>query len=535
MTTKYAKGLCRIILTGDGQQERNYLRSLALQCEEFILAIPDKWIYARIFGNDDGYEPEEIRALWMDYRWIADVVVIDREHMRLEDVSKLVKFDALFYGCEYGQAFENDVVFCRENKIAMVSLLPEKYVRYPNVNALGIALKDVPCTKKIVLFGTGIYFDIYMRDYGVKYKPAYAIDNACDKWDTVKQGVPIYSPEILQNENVENVLIIICSKNYKSQKEQLLQGGKWDYRLLMFHNEIALFEEFLIAAEKEKRYMEKTKVILKRLMAEFDRVCSKYHLRYYVISGSLIGVVRHRGMIPWDDDLDVGMPRQDLEKLKEIAPKEWNGEEFLFANYDELGNDIFHDLMPRLYYTKEYMPTRIMDKSRGKITKDVVDKLILDIYPMDNASDNRRKHQFNMLRIKFLYNLLMGHRGCLDYNEYAKLPKWKIGMIRIVNSIGRKISFRWLVALIERAIQCENFHDTESFFMSSGPIYFVERTYKKEFFGEGQMMEFEGLEVSVPQDYSGLLHAQCYGDFMQFPPYAVRKPSHYFNADISIW
>ena len=240
-------------------------------------------------------------------------------------------------------------------------------------------------------------------------------------------------------------------------------------------------------------------------------------------------------MIPWDDDIDVGMPREDLEKLKKIVCEEWNGEEFLFVDYCDLGNNTFHDLMPRLFYMKEKLPTMIMDKSREKMDKDLADRLILDIYPMDNASDNPRKHKFNMMRIKLLYNLLMGHRGYIDYEEYSKLPQKTVMLIKLVNKVGRCIPFKLLIWLIDKAIRCENDHNTKSYYMSSGPIYYVERTYKKEYFGVGQLKDFNEMRVRVPLDYDGLLQSQNYGNYMKFPPYAMRKPSHYFNADISIW
>ena len=68
------------------------------------------------------------------------------------------------------------------------------------------------------------------------------------------------------------------------------------------------------------------------ILDEFIRVCEKNQLTYFLIGGSCIGAVRHHGFIPWDDDIDVGMPREDYEKLVEIAADELNPEYF-FQNY----------------------------------------------------------------------------------------------------------------------------------------------------------------------------------------------------------
>ena len=60
------------------------------------------------------------------------------------------------------------------------------------------------------------------------------------------------------------------------------------------------------------------------ILLAVDKVCREHHLRYYIMAGTLIGAVRHKGFIPWDDDLDIGMPRKDyeifMEKSKDLLP-----------------------------------------------------------------------------------------------------------------------------------------------------------------------------------------------------------------------
>lgn len=59
------------------------------------------------------------------------------------------------------------------------------------------------------------------------------------------------------------------------------------------------------------------------ILKEFLRICKKYNLRYYALGGTLLGAVRHKGFIPWDDDVDIGMPRPDFIRFGEIAKKEF--------------------------------------------------------------------------------------------------------------------------------------------------------------------------------------------------------------------
>ena len=66
----------------------------------------------------------------------------------------------------------------------------------------------------------------------------------------------------------------------------------------------------------QEEYLEKAHEVLLKLLLEFDRVCKKYDVQYYLICGSLLGAVRHQDFIPWDDDVDVAMTRADFDKVK---------------------------------------------------------------------------------------------------------------------------------------------------------------------------------------------------------------------------
>ena len=78
----------------------------------------------------------------------------------------------------------------------------------------------------------------------------------------------------------------------------------------------------------------------------------------------------------------------------------------------------------------------------------------------------------------------------------------------------------------------------DSYFMNACAIVCIERTFKKEFFEEGDVGKFHGMDVAIPKDADGLFKAMGYGgvaNIMNFPPLHVRKPSHYFNSDLEIW
>ena len=104
------------------------------------------------------------------------------------------------------------------------------------------------------------------------------------------------------------------------------------------------------------------------LLKEVKRICKKYRLRYFLCGGTLLGAVRHQGFIPWDDDIDIMMPREDYEQFIRMASEEWQD----------------------YYYTNSARPdciTHVVDKKttiiRTNCMKERRENLCIDIFPLD--------------------------------------------------------------------------------------------------------------------------------------------------------
>lgn len=471
MERKYKIGYCMSMIDYGRLKEYRWLEEAAGQCERFVLGIPDEWVMARFAGDGYPYCAEETRKRLLESDYITDVAILDAVLLSYREVWQRVPYDVCFYGSQYGRLFEEDRAFMEEKRIAFVRLPAPGSVLVPADRVFQVAQDNVRLSGK-------------------------------DK---------------------ENILAQL-----KSREDS-------DCRETPYNSDTALLEEFAISFAGERNYLKKAHDILMTLMREFDRVCTKYGIRYYIVCGSLIGVVRHRGFIPWDDDIDIAIPRGDYKKLKRAARREWGKDGcFHFLDYNRLGNGAFYDCIPRLLYMKERLPLKVFDKVYGKATADVEGRMFLDFFVLDNAHENPKVHMLTTNMMKGVYNLMMGHRAYIDYEEYRRggIPEKIIALMKKLHVIGRWIPLDLLVFMYELIARSGNFDKNCSYYFGGGfPINHIGRLFDKSWFGDGVRMPFEDMEVSVPQEYDAFLR-NMFGDYMCLPGLIYRKPSHYFNTDI---
>lgn len=297
--------------------------------------------------------------------------------------------------------------------------------------------------------------------------------------------------------------------------------------------EEGMYTEFLDVSQvgmEDRQYMQDAHRILKILLQDFDRVCQKYGLHYYLICGSLLGAVRHGDMIPWDDDVDVAMPRRDFDILLKHAREEWGEDkDIMFLNYNRMGGHAFLDYMTRIVYMKEEIPVNIFRKIKGKGRSDVENHLPMDIYVLDNASNNKVFHNIQTQLITGLYGLAMGHRAYMDPNDYVNRDKKTQRIVKTLSTVGRYIPLSWILGCYEWVRKWNRNRSCEDYFESNGFIYCIPWRFKQEWFGEGKRMPLGDITVNVPQDYEAFL-AVHYSDYTQYPPMHLRKPTHSVEA-----
>ena len=248
-------------------------------------------------------------------------------------------------------------------------------------------------------------------------------------------------------------------------------------------------------------------------MTEFDRVCREHGLRYTLADGSLLGAVRHKGFIPWDDDMDVFMPRPDYEKFIQLVSEGGVLPEYLTLSKDR-GKGTYYT------FTK-VLDTRYPLRSGNHIE---VPYLFLDIFPIDGAAsdEEERKKQHKKER-----RWVIAAGIC----QWYTMDRWW-GFIAYI--IGW-----WFYILVNlfvgrtRAVRKMNEYALKYPYESSDMAVFhcfgtVSAAVPKEVYENYCELEFEGRSFKAVQEWDMLLE-HTYGDYMTPPPEKKQRSRHYMK------
>lgn len=235
---------------------------------------------------------------------------------------------------------------------------------------------------------------------------------------------------------------------------------------------------------------------LLKIMKEYHRLCQEFSLRYYMLGGTCLGAIRHQGFIPWDDDMDVGMPRKDYERFCELANKE-----------------LPDDLEIRFYKTVDNSPFHFAKLINKKTTliepkyHDYIEGIYIDVFPLDNMSEYTLSNKLRCQQIWFKHACIMNHCS----------TESKKGVVRQVFQRYSKIKkLDKLHASLERLMIKEN--DKEAKYLCNYLGAWKEREIiPVEIFGKGTLYKFEDAFFYGPNNADYYLHS-LYGDYMRLPP-----------------
>ena len=263
--------------------------------------------------------------------------------------------------------------------------------------------------------------------------------------------------------------------------------------------------------------LKEMQLILIEMLQFFHEYCEKHSLRYYVVGGTALGTTRHKGFIPWDDDIDVGMPRKDYKRMISIFNKEnENGQYILESEYSN--NIDYCYTHSKLYNKRTYLVE--------PLKKDLVRGVYIDVFPLDGAGNKS-----NPIILPFLLQTVNKARSLLAWP--AEKKNVFVSIIRSFATMFLKIfsSERSLRLLYDKISQMYDF-DSSDYVGNLNSPYGKKEIMPRSFYGKPQKNKFEKITVyNVEHPYEYL--ERLYGNWRELPPVEKRIPKHDHILDLN--
>lgn len=266
----------------------------------------------------------------------------------------------------------------------------------------------------------------------------------------------------------------------------------------------------------EKTDIEKAKKLEVEMLKYIREICVKDNINYYIIAGTLLGAIRHKGFIPWDDDIDIGLFRNDYDRLINALVKDCNSKYFL-QNY------ITDKNFPRCYSKLRYNNTKFIEKNVSKL--DIHHGVFVDIFPLDYIPAEKIKSmKFKIFMSKKFLGLISISRGVDHSKSWLKSKIKKILSLIISERMSNRM-FKYVNNTFSK--YKDSGHSSKLLYVTN---FFSIYGWRKELipannFGEGIFLEFEGEKFKAPYFYHKIL-TQIYSNYLEYPPIEKRNSGH---------
>lgn len=251
--------------------------------------------------------------------------------------------------------------------------------------------------------------------------------------------------------------------------------------------------------------LKKLQQIELEILIEIDRICRKNHIHYSLTGGTLLGAVRHKGFIPWDDDADVSMLRSEYRKFQKACANDLNRDKFYFQ-------DIESTKGYRWGYGKVRRRNSVfLRENQEDMPYD--QGIFVDIFPRDGVPDGLIVQKIHVILCFLLRKIMWSAIGC-------KVSKSRIQ--RFIYLLLYKIPEKKILQCYRVLIKLSNEKKTKLVRALTFPLPKQLKGYHRDWYRKYTTIEFEGHEFMVESSYKEWLE-QEFGDYMRLPPIEKRK------------
>lgn len=259
------------------------------------------------------------------------------------------------------------------------------------------------------------------------------------------------------------------------------------------------------------KILERLHGVLLEILMEFDRICRKHNIQYFLDSGTALGAVRHGGFIPWDDDIDVGMLRSDYDRFMEIAPSEIGENFYLLHKGADSNYKREHAKLCKLGTVYPEEGTEGL-KCRG---------IFIDLFPFDYISDNKSISHLEFILKRYATSRLRIRKAD---------PHTQKGYQRLVCYLLKIVPLSWMKSLFTWSLLHHNKRKTNT--VTCFLYHMCDRrdiVFPVSTLYPCKDVQFEGKVVRIMNDPHDYL-TRMYRNYMELPP--VEKREYHFEGEI---